>query len=503
MSHTGRRVSRVSLAENMKLSPEKPKAAIGARHIQALMMMVGFLCCYAMRVTMSVALVVMTDKKKPESYDWEAPIPGFILSSFFFGYGITQIPGSMAAHRWGAARFLGPMIGICGLVTIAIPAAARYGDYPLVITCRVLSGFCQGVVTPTLHTLLAKWTPLPERGRFTTFVYSGGWVGNVAALQSSGVLSASSIGWPSCFYFWGGASLVWTAVWYLFGRESPAEHPNIPLDEKLYIESSLGVVETDEPVSTPWRSILTSVPVWALLVTQCTQAWGFWMLLTKIPAYMNDVLNYDILSNGFMSSLPYLTAWLVSFPVSIVSDWAIRTGKVSTRASRFFCNTFGEILPAAALVCLAFVENDQILAVVILIIAVACNIAVYCGHHANHMDLSPNFAGPLMGLTNAAATLCSILAPIAHDFIVTEKTSLSQWRTIFFMTAVFYIIGANVFVFCGSVKTQPWNDPIKTRKNSRTYGIPEVIGSELPKELKKINEIKEEVSDEKEEKIER
>jgi hypothetical protein len=122
-----------------------------------------------------------------------------------------------------------------------------------------------------------------------------------------------------------------------------------------------------------------------------------------------------------MSSLPYLCAWFLSFPVSFGSDWAIRSNKVSMRTSRMICNTVGEMIPAIALVGLGFVDHhQQLLAVSILVIAVTGNIAIYCGHHANHMDLSPNFAGPLMGFTNAAANICSILAPLIQGVVVKD-----------------------------------------------------------------------------------
>ncbi|XP_014231589.1 putative inorganic phosphate cotransporter isoform X2 [Trichogramma pretiosum] len=450
---------RVSLADNMKEAPVKPKDKIGARHVQALLLTGGFLCCYAMRVCMSVAVVAMSDKTKPMHFDWDESTQNLMLSSFFWGYVLTQIPGGMVAQRWGAQRLYGAAVGLCGLATLAIPIAARYGDYQLVCACRVFCGLCQGVVPPIIHTLLAKWVPLPERGRFTSFVYSGGWVGNVIALQSSGLLAGSLLGWSSCFYFWGSLSLGWAVLWQFAGRESPAEHTEMAFDERLYIESSLGVVETTAPVTTPWRAILTSVPVWALLVTQCSQSWGFWMLLSKIPSYMDKVLHYDIQNNGLISSLPYLCAWLMSFPVSIMSDWAIRKNRLSTRSSRMICNTFGEVFPALALVGLGFVgAGQQLLAVGILVLAVTGNIAIYCGHHANHMDLSPNYAGPLMGFTNAAANVCSILAPLVQGYVVKDPSNVAEWRSIFFLTAGIYAAGATTFLCFGSVQVQSWND---------------------------------------------
>lgn len=81
------------------------------------------------------------------------------------------------------------------------------------------------------------------------FVYSGGWIGNVVCLLSTGFLAASSFGWPSCFYVWGSLGAFCGVCFYLFGKDSPSEHPRIPLDEKEYIEMSLGVTEITEVIS--------------------------------------------------------------------------------------------------------------------------------------------------------------------------------------------------------------------------------------------------------------
>lgn len=90
-------------------------------------------------------------------------------------------------------------------------------------------------------------------------------------------------------------------------------------------------------------------------------------------------------------------------------------------ASRKICNTFSEVIPAFALIGLAYVKNDQpVLAETILVIAVSTNIASYCGYNVNHIDLSPNFAGALMGFTNATANICSLLAPIVAGWIAPD-----------------------------------------------------------------------------------
>lgn len=45
---------------------------------------------------------------------------------------------------------------------------------------------------------------------------------------------------------------------------------------------------------TPWKAIFTSVPMWALIIVHCGQNWGYWTLITELPTYMNDVLEYNL-----------------------------------------------------------------------------------------------------------------------------------------------------------------------------------------------------------------
>nr|XP_012143479.1 PREDICTED: putative inorganic phosphate cotransporter isoform X1 [Megachile rotundata] len=465
-SNTRKRVSIISISERMQIPTVKPKASFGCRHVQVILMALGFLCCYAIRVTTSVTLEAMTDASSAnpafEEFNWDNTIKNNILSSFFWGYVCTQLIGSIIAQRWGAQKLYAGAQLICGAVTLSVPFLSHYCGWEAVCASRVIAGLSQGTVLPCLHTLLSKWVPPEERGRMSTFVYAGGWIGNVICLLSSGLLSGSALGWPSCFYIWGGLSIVSGALFLFIGKESPTEHSSIPKDEKEYIETSLGITETDEKLPVPWMAILTSAPMWALLVTQAAQNWGFWMLLTKIPSYMSSVLNKNIQQNGALSSLPYLTAWLLSFPISYVSDLLIKRSILSVQASRKICNSIGQWIPAAALIGLGYVDKEHPdIAIAVLVIAVACNIAIYCGHNVNHMDLSPNFAGALMGITNTVANICSILAPLVASIVVVDSSDVSQWRNIFFLSAIIYIVGNLIFVLFGTSQIQPWNDPQK------------------------------------------
>jgi len=46
----------------------------------------------------------------------------------------------------------------------------------------------------------------------------------------------------------------------------------------------------------PWRQIITSRPVWAIIVANFCVDWGLYTYLTNIPTFFYEVLFFDITS---------------------------------------------------------------------------------------------------------------------------------------------------------------------------------------------------------------
>ncbi|KAA0202905.1 hypothetical protein HAZT_HAZT012185, partial [Hyalella azteca] len=63
------------------------------------------------------------------------------------------------------------------------------------------------------------------------------------------------------------------------------------------IESSIGGGSPDAPkMKIPWKSVWTSMPVFAIIVAHTCSNWGWYMLLVKLPTYMRYILKFDIKS---------------------------------------------------------------------------------------------------------------------------------------------------------------------------------------------------------------
>lgn len=443
--------------------PQAP-SGFGIRHVQTVLLFFGLTVAYALRVNMSVAIVVMVDKHAAnpdfEEFEWNEHTKSYVLSSFFWGYVITQIPAGQMALRFGPKVLLLFSLGVCSLLALLTPWFAHIGGSQLVIALRVVQGLSQGFVFPSTHTMLSKWAPVSERGTLGTYAYAGAQFGTVIMLAVSGVLAASSMGWPSIFYISGAAGVIWSILWFIFGSNSPVEHRSISPEERNFIESSLGNQDHSKKIVTPWMAILTSAPMFALIIAHCSHNWGFWTLLTEMPSYMKSVLGLDIKKNALLSSLPYLVMWLLSFTFSPISDFLINRQYLSRVTCRKLFNTIGLWIPMAALLGLAFVPKGETdMAIVLLTVAVGINSATYLGFQVNHIDLAPNHAGTMMGITNCAANICSILAPLIVGVVLKDEKDPVQWRTVFYIAAAIYFLGNLVFITLGKAEIQPWNEP--------------------------------------------
>lgn len=76
---------------------------------------------------------------------------------------------------------------------------------------------------------------------------------------------------------------------------------------------------------------------------------------------------------------------------------------------------------ALTLFVLYWFDTSVTVALVLLTATTALNGGVITGFMTNHLDLAPNFAGTLLGITNSIASLTSIFGPLLVGFVVTDS----------------------------------------------------------------------------------
>ncbi|XP_050679114.1 putative inorganic phosphate cotransporter [Leptidea sinapis] len=436
----------------------KPKG-VGVRHLQTFLLFLGMLLAYSMRVNLSIAIVDMTDSTNEHYFKWSLSVQSLILSSFFWGYVVLQIPAGALARRIGGKPLMLGALTVNTAVSLLMPTLANIGGWQVVCACRVLQGLSQGFVFPSTHYLASQWIPLEEKGILTTIIYAGGQLGIGVQLVAAGFIAAAW-GWPAIFYVNGALGIAWLLVYALYGSSSPEQSRHISAEELSYIQVSLGTGGKPKRHPVPWRRLATCLPFWAAVVAHGGQNWGFFTLMTEMPTYMAKVLNFKLTQNGLLSSLPYLVMYLLSFPMGMMTDLIIRRGWLSISNTRKLSNSIGLWGPALALIGLSYIpKGSMALAVVMLTVTVGMNAGQYTGYPLVFIDLAPNFSSVLMGTSNTIAGLISIIAPIVCGLIIQDESDPLEWRKVFFLASAIYFFSNLFFVLFTTSERRSWNEP--------------------------------------------
>lgn len=107
------------------------------------------------------------------TYEWSQALQGVILSSFYWGYIVTHIPGGMLVEKFGGKMTLLAGIASTSLLTLLTPLSITLGGSTLLIVNRIIMGLCQGFIYASVFGLLSTWIPLCERTTLGVFVLSG------------------------------------------------------------------------------------------------------------------------------------------------------------------------------------------------------------------------------------------------------------------------------------------------------------------------------------------
>ncbi|KAJ2946187.1 hypothetical protein O0L34_g5121 [Tuta absoluta] len=465
---------------------------IPQRYILGVMGLMGVCNAYTMRVCLNIAIIEMvkplnasdnshfdpdacpsedilnnvtgsgTPNLKPHAlFEWDQATQGFILSGFYYGYAATQVPGGYLAEKFGGKWTLGVGLLSTALFTFITPMVIRAGGATWLFILRVLQGMGEGPTMPALMIMLARWVPPHERGFQGALVFGGAQIGNIFGSFMSGILLDDGRDWKYVFFFFGGFGLLWFVLWSLLCYSTPNTHPYISKKELAYLNANVTTAEVQskkDPV--PWKAILRSAPVWALVWAAVGHDWGYYTMVTDLPKYTNDVLKFNIKTTGTLTALPYIAMWISSFIFGYVCDLCVKKGWHTIKTGRIIHTTIAATGPAICIVGASYAGCDRNLAIACFVLSMALMGGFYSGMKVNALDLAPNYAGSLTSLVNTTSTFAGIITPFLIG-LMTPDSTLVQWRGAFWVCFA-VLVGTNV-IYCiwADGQQQWWDDPRK------------------------------------------
>ncbi|KAL7599341.1 hypothetical protein Lser_V15G23174 [Lactuca serriola] len=420
--------------------------------IRYLIVILTFLCtcvCYIERVGFSIAYTIAADDAGVSQSS-----KGTILSTFYYGYAFSQVPGGWAAQKIGGRRILLFSFVIWSLTCALCPLDPN--RVMALVIARLLVGVAQGFIFPSIHTVLAQWVPPHERSRSLSLTTSGMYLG--AAL---GMLFLPTLvkfkGPQSVFLAESALGGLWSLLWLRFASDPPrSDHPKataagfgeylLPIRDYQKLKAEIITTQI------PWRKIFLSLPVWAILVNNFTFHYALYVLMNWLPTYFELGLKFSLQEMGSSKMMPYLNMFVFSNIGGIIADHMVTNRILSVTNTRKVLNTVGFLVSAVSLMLLPVFRTSE---GVILCSSVALGFLALgrAGFAVNHMDIAPRYAGIVMGVSNTAGTLAGIVGvELTGQLLEAAKTKNSDlsspdsWRAVFLIPGLLCIASSVIFL---------------------------------------------------------
>ncbi|KAH8352658.1 hypothetical protein KR084_005570 [Drosophila pseudotakahashii] len=398
---------------------------------------------------------------------WSSQTQSIVVMAFYAGYVLTHVPGGRLAERYGGKWVLGVAILSSAVLTLLTPAAVRQGGPYALVGVRLLVGLCEGPCFPAVCALLAQWVPEQERGLLATCVLSGGEIGITMVQLVSGLVVAEQ-DWPVVFYLVGGGAVFWFLGFTLVCYSTPDHCPFIQSEERDYIRCNTStsllltsrerVVTLERPdgeeaeeeefrreveavevasfSTAPWRSMVTSTPLWALVSASMQQEFQ-----QKLPQELKVVLDEmktrgsslsDELSTAIELMAPYVGNWVASLATGRLSDVLIEQEILTRTQTRRLMSWL--VFICGSMYMLQIKVNGA------RIWSVMAMGAYYASIKLLPLDMSPNYAGTLMGISGGLGALPALLMPYLEQ-LETDYSLVSSVRAAMWVIGASYISG--------------------------------------------------------------
>ena len=251
-----------------------------------------------------------------EDLNITAAMSSLLGSLFFLGYFFFQIPGALYAANKSAKRLIFWSLILWGGLAMATGLVSNV--YGLVVI-RFMLGVVESAVMPSMLVFLSRWFTKAERSRANTFLI----LGNPATILWMSILSGylvGSVGWRWMFIVEGFPAIIWALLWWRLVVDRPKDAKWLTDDEKGDLQAQLDLEQQSiKPVKNYAEAFRSRIVL--LLCLQyalwCVGVYGFVMWL---PSIINAAPDSNIVTTGWLASVPYILAIVGMLTASYFSD---------------------------------------------------------------------------------------------------------------------------------------------------------------------------------------
>ncbi|MFV3074933.1 MFS transporter [Niveispirillum fermenti] len=330
---------------------------------------------------------------------------GILMSAFFAGYSLSQIPGGMLADRFGV-RKVATLAMLWWSAFTAITGVAA--NFMQMLVVRFLFGLGEGVYPACAFKTIATWFPRQERATANAIMLASNPLG--VAISPLIVVAIMSVwGWKAVFFLLFIPGVLFAAVFWKLVADRPSEARNITAAELTEIgqeelpgpgERKAGILEAvKEPNIIRYFLILFSFNI------------TFWGFTTWMPTYLVQSRGFSMMQMGIVVSLPFFAGTVGSVLGGWISD-------------RYFSNRrrlaiVATQIPSAFFLYMTFTASSPQMLIISQTLAGFFLASFFTAFWALPMNTVPKkLMGVTSGFINMAGQIAAFISPLMLGFLV-------------------------------------------------------------------------------------
>ena len=251
-----------------------------------------------------------------EDLDITAAMSSLLGSLFFLGYFFFQIPGALYAANKSAKRLIFWSLILWGMLAMATGLVSNvYG----LIVIRFMLGVVESAVMPSMLIFLSRWFTRAERSRANTFLI----LGNPATILWMSILSGylvGSVGWRWMFIVEGFPAILWALLWWRMVVDRPKDARWLTDNEKGALQAQLDLEQQSIKPVKNYAEAFRSRIVLLLCLQYALWSIGVYGFVMWLPSIINAAPDSNIVTTGWLASVPYILAIVGMLTASYFSD---------------------------------------------------------------------------------------------------------------------------------------------------------------------------------------
>ncbi|MDF2036562.1 MFS transporter [Cytobacillus oceanisediminis] len=380
----------------------------------------GWIVSYIDRTAVSLSIVQIG-----EDLSLDASKLGIVLSAFFMGYALMQIPGGWLADRFGSRKVIVTAVLFWSIFTALTGLAWSLTSLILI---RFLFGIGEGGYPAASTKAISDYFPADKRTKAQSTMMSSNALGAALAPIICAPLLAW-LGWRHVFWVISLLGII-VVIWFLLSTKHSGKYS---VSDKAH-----------KPNKEEYLQLLRNTYLWKVLLVFFFINIPNWGIMSWMPSYLMQVHGIDLKSVGLISAVPvlFLTIGMIISgriinKVGANAKYGVIAGILILGVSLYLITLSASIVQVIIYQCIAFTFMSFVMSFIFTL---------------PHRIMEQKVVGTAFGILNFGGQAAGIFSPMIMGALIASTGG--SYKSAFLFLTVCCLIAAFIACLLPSAKSK-------------------------------------------------